>query len=73
MSIQPITRQALVKKMAAVVNQLPTEKLVQLWQQVDAWETALAQPDNDKNRPNGGDGQAVVEFVVPHGWMGGSH
>lgn len=65
MSIQPISRQALFKKMVDVVNKLPNEKLQQVWQQFNAWETALAQSDKDKSTSNGADVQEIVEFVVP--------
>lgn len=65
MSTQIITRQALFKKMAEVVDQLPNEKLWQVWQQVDGWKTVPAQLDDNKNMSSGADLQEVVEFVVP--------
>jgi hypothetical protein len=65
MAIQPMSREALFKKMADVVNNLPTEQLPQLWQQMNAWESAFAQAGNDDSTSHSADGQAVVEFVVP--------
>lgn len=65
MAIQTITRQALFKKMAEVVNQLPNEKLLLVWQQFNAWETALAQSDDNKATSNDTDVAEIIEFVVP--------
>ena len=66
MAIQPITRQALFKKMANVVNKLPNEKLQQLWTQLDTWESALAHVGYDnQSTPSSADLPAVVEFTVP--------
>lgn len=54
MSIQTITRQALLKKVTEVVNQLPDERLQQVWKQFDAWATIAVQREEE----------AIVEFAV---------
>lgn len=66
MAIQPITRQALFKKMANVVNKLPNEQLQQLWTQLDSWESMLAHAGHDnQSTPSSADLPAVVEVTVP--------
>jgi hypothetical protein len=65
MSIQSMTRQALFRKMAEVVSNLPNEDLPKLWQQLAAWEAMIAQADTDKSAHSSTEvHQEVIEFVV---------
>ena len=66
MSIQTVTRQALLKKIADVVKNMPDDQLQQTWEEVDSWDTvALDRSTVDyKANQNSADDQEIVEFTI---------
>jgi hypothetical protein len=60
--MQTITRQALLKKIAEVVKNLPDDRLQQVWEQVNSWDI-LARAEDKAGHSNTED-KEIIEFEV---------
>ncbi len=62
--MQTITRQALLKKIAEVVENLPDDRLQQAWEQVNSWDTTVSAGVEDKTGHSRSDDKEIIEFEV---------